>query len=323
MADKTPASRAGAKKPAAAKPKSATKPKATTAKARTKKPVAQEQPVPAAEAAKPELSPEDDLLASMDPNHVMFVEHYLIELNGTKAYKAVFDADMRPNVAASAASRLLTTVNVRRLMSMRVKAMFERTEGLQDQVLTQLFGIAFCDANELSELRRESCRFCYGDGHLWQFKPSEFRAHREDWERAVTRALAENEEPPEWNPKGGEGFDPRREPNDDCPECFGEGVEREFFHDTRHLAPAAKAMYGGVKRTKDGLEIIAHSQEKAREAIHKILKLYDDKAELVMGVVPQEKLDAMYVRAMENAAKGRSQRQGMQREGVDTRREGS
>jgi phage terminase small subunit len=303
-----------AKKPATKGPDAqAAKPKPRAArKAAPKKPV--KPPVTAApEPAPVELSPLDQLLAQMDPRHVEFVEHYLVELNATKAYKKAFDPLMRENVAGSAASRLLGTVNVQKLLSARVKAMFDRTECLQDRLLEQLFSVAFVDANEISELRREACRYCHGDGHLYQFKPSEYDKYEREWQQAVRDAVAAKQDEPEFDPKGGIGYDPRKAPHEDCPECFGEGVEREVFKDTRHLSAAAKAMYGGVKRTKDGLEIIQHSQEKAREILLKILKMYDDKAELVLGVVPQEKLDAMYAAAMEEAQKGRQRTQGRTR----------
>lgn len=315
MADKSPAAKARAKVKPGSKP---------APKSRAKKPAAPApEPVVAEQPAAP-LSPEDELLASMDPRHVEFVEHYLIELNGGKAYKIAFDPNMRDSVARACASRLLTTANVRRLMSVRVKSMFERTEGLQDQMLEQLFAIAFCDPNELSELRREACRYCHGEDHEYQYKPSEWRRIDEQWRKDVKEALEANLDPPEPpHPRGGVGFDPRLAPHEDCPECYGEGIEREVFKDTRHLPAAARALYAGVKRTKDGLEVMVHSQEKAREALHKYLKLYDDRAEVILGVIPTEKLDDLYARAMESARKGREATKGRQGKPVETPREGS
>lgn len=298
----TKGSDAQAKQP---KPRTARKP---ATKTKAKPPV-----TTAPEAAPVELSPLDQLLAQMDPRHVEFVEHYLVELNGTKAYKKAFDPLMRENVAGSAASRLLGTVNVQKLLSARVKAMFDRSEDLQDRMLAQQFALAFADPNELVEHRREPCRYCYGAGHLYQFKPSEYDEHRRKWEQEVRDALAATQPPPEFDPKGGVGYDPRKAPHDDCPECYGEGVPRIVMKDTRNLSPGAKALYASAKYGKDGLEILTHSQEKAREVLLKILKLYDDRAELVLGVVPAEKLDAMYAEAMEIARQGRERTQGRTR----------
>jgi len=306
MAAKKPATKGADAQAAKQKPREARKPAAP------KKPA--KPPVTAAsEPAPVELSPLEQLLAQMDPRHVEFVEQYLVGLNATKAYQAAFDPLMRENVARACASRLLTTANVQKLLSVRVKAMFDRSEDLQDRMLAQQFALAFADPNELVEHRREACRYCYGEGYLYQFKPSEYEKHERDWQQAVRDAVSAGQEPPEFDPKGGVGYDPRKPPHDDCPECYGEGIPRIVMKDTRDLSPGAKALYASAKYGKDGLEILTHSQEKAREVLLKILKLYDDKAELVLGVVPQEKLDAMYDLAMQEAAKGRERTQGRTR----------
>lgn len=308
MAAKKPATKGPDAQAAKPKPRAARKAAAPKPKTKVKPPV-----TAAPEPAPVELSPLDQLLAQMDPRHVEFVEHYLAELNATKAYKKAFDPLMRENVAGSAASRLLGTVNVRKLLSARVKAMFDRSEDLQDRMLAQQFALAFADPNELVEHRREPCRYCHGAGHLYQFKPSEYAEHQDRWEQAVIDAVAAKRDVPEFDPKGGVGYDPRKPPHDDCPECYGEGVPRIVMKDTRNLSPGALALYASAKYGKDGLEIQTHSQEKAREVLLKILKLYDDKAELVLGVVPQEKLDAMYADAMAEALKGRERTQGRTR----------
>ena len=298
MAAKTPA------KPA--KAKAAPAKKAATKKPATKKPAAKAKtPAPAAEPVV-ELSPEDQLIASLDPRHVAFVEQYLITMNGTKAYKLAFEApDMTDHVAGAAASRLLGKVSVARLLSLRVKAMFERTEGLQDRILQTLFNVAYLDRNELMEMRRESCRYCHGDNHEYQRTPSEMDRHQAEWEKEYKAAQAAGEEPPAFDPQGGIGFDPRKEPHPDCPECFGDGREREVFKDSRTLSPAARISYLGIERTKDGLKMQTRDPEKALDTLMKYLKMYDDKTEVILGVVPQEKLDAMYAQAMESAERGR------------------
>jgi phage terminase small subunit len=103
----------------------------------------------------------------MDRRHVAFVEEYLVGLNAQKAYQPAYDSEMRANVARSCASRLLTTASVQKLLSVRVKAMFERSEGLQDRMLDQQFALAFAGPNELVEHRREAYRYCDGNDHLY------------------------------------------------------------------------------------------------------------------------------------------------------------
>lgn len=314
MAAQKPAKPAAAKK-AGTKPKAGTAPKATTkrkAPAKTVEPKSAPEPI--------ELTPEEQLIASMDPRHVEFVEQYILNLNGTRAYKAAFAEDMSDSVAGACASRLLGTAKVQKLLACRVKAMFERTEGLQDRMLAQQFALAFADPNELVEHRRECCRYCYGINHEYQLKPSEQDQRRIEWQKEVREALAAKEEPPEWDELGGVGFDPRKEPVESCPECYGEGVPRIVMKDTRDLSPAAKALYAGAKWGKDGMEMLMHSQEKARDVLLKILKLYDDKAEVILGVVPQEKLDDLYAEALANAMAGRERTLGRK---IDAAQEGS
>lgn len=309
MAANTPAKPVKAGK-GTTKAKPATAPKPKPKQAARKNPEPKAQPIPQV-AAQPELSVEDQLIAEMDPCHVSFVEHYLADLNGTQAYKLAVDTPgMSDSVAASAASRLLRTVKVQKLLATRVKAMFDRTEGLQDRMLAQQFALAFADPNELVEHRRDACRHCHGINHKYQFTPVGLEKRQEEWERAVREAVAQEQEPPAWDELGGIGFDPRKEPHADCPECFGEGVPRVVMKDTRNLSPAAKALYAGAKHGKDGIEILTHSQEKARDVLLKILKLYDDKAEVILGVVPTERLDELYAAAMENAIRGREKTKG-------------
>lgn len=316
MAAQKPAKPEAAKK-TGTKPKAGTAPKATT---KRKAPAKKVEPKSAPEQPAVELSPEEHLIACMEPKQVQFVEQYLIELNASKAYRAAYDPDMKDHVARACSSRLLTNANVQKLLALRVKAMFERTEGLQDRMLAQQFALAFADPNELVEHRRECCRYCYGVGHQYQLKPSEQDQRRIEWQKEVREALAAKEEPPEWDELGGVGFDPRKEPVDSCPECYGEGVPRIVMKDTRDLSPAAKALYAGAKWGKDGMEMLMHSQEKARDVLLKILKLYDDKAEVILGVVPQEKLDSLYAEALANAMAGRERTLGRK---IDAAQEGA
>lgn len=72
----------------------------------------------------------------------------------------------------------------------------------------------------------------------------------------------------------GDGEKVRRAPDPDCETCHGEGRPDVLVKDTRHLSPQAKALYAGVKVTKDGLEIKMHSKMDALEKVFKHLGLY-------------------------------------------------
>lgn len=295
-------------KTTASKPAAKTK---GTAKRPAKKPATPKtpKPDPAASPATP-ISAEDELLATMDPRHVSFVEGYLATYNQTAAYRSAFDATggMSDNTCAANASRLLRTDKVARLMALRIRKTFDDVDGdIKTRALERLMGIAFADPNELSELRWECCRYCHGVDHQYQYKPSEWREKLDTYKRDLAEAVKSGGKmPDEPDELGGTGYDPRLPPSDSCPECFGEGTEREVFKDTRFLSPAGNALYAGVKRTKDGLEIKTHDQLKAFDMLAKVIKMLDDRPEAVIGVVPTQVLDDLYNRAWQNMEAGRA-----------------
>lgn len=140
--------------------------------------------------------------------------------------------------------------------------------------------IATADPRELIEYRRTCCRHCWGLHHGYQRTTQEiYRAVRAYAEAKVAKRrdlapvfqFAEDD--------GGPGWDPDREPNDDCPECFGHGVERELVNDTRLLSPAARRLYAGVKRTKDGLQVQMQDQQAAAVNAGKIIGAFKEVVE--------------------------------------------
>lgn len=68
--------------------------------------------------------------------------------------------------------------------------------------------------------------------------------------------------------------------NLDCPQCKGEGVEKPFFHDTRYVSAAARALFSGVKVTETRIEIKTKDQMKAWEMIARHLGMFVDKSDL-------------------------------------------
>lgn len=185
-----------------------------------------------------------------------FRDEYLIDLNGTKAVLRMGWRGKRPDVKAS---KMLARPHVRAAVDKAIAERAERTRISADQVVEAWEAIARADAGELSEYRREPCRYCWGKDHRYQETPSERERRFEEHAKKLDPGL--------FDEKGGVGFDPRRDPHPDCPECFGEGVGREHFHDTRYLSTEGRALFAGVKVTKDGIELKTHSKERALEAL--------------------------------------------------------
>jgi hypothetical protein len=157
----------------------------------------------------------------------------------------------------------------------------ERALVKKEDVVRELAGIAFADAAEISELRIESCRYCWGRGHRYQETPAEQETRREAYEEKIaSNALLPKPAPLKpFDERGGIGFNPNLRPHPKCPECHGHGVERELFHDTRGLSPAARALFAGVKRTRDGLEIKTHAKDKALELLARHVGGFSEKHE--------------------------------------------
>ncbi len=82
----------------------------------------------------------------------LFSDEYLIDLNATRAYKAVYKNCKSDEVAAAAAVRLLRNVKVAGYIEQRMKAREKRTEITQDKVLSELAAIAFSSGADFAQI---------------------------------------------------------------------------------------------------------------------------------------------------------------------------
>lgn len=252
----------------------------------------------------PKLAPVDEPLykkCGITLQAALFCDHYLTHYNATQAlWDAGYKAANR-NVAAVDAHKLMQKPGVRQYIAEKMKGTFDRLEQEQDKLIQTLTYVAYANPNELSENRIDCCRFCYGTNHGYQFTPQEFERHREQHAIDVAEARSTGTDGPDFDPKGGIGFNPNNVPHEDCPECFGRGIESVVFKDTRYLSPAALALYASTKTTKDGKEVKTNDQAKARETLAKIHKLYDDKTEVNIVTMDTETLEEKFASKMRTA----------------------
>ena len=231
-----------------------------------------------------------------------FVDHYLVSYAVGRSYLEAGFKAKTPESARAAGSRLLASVNARRYLAQQSKAMFARLEEEQDAVLRALTSVAFADPRELVEYWRHACRFCHGRFHRYQYSAGEWdkvmTGHAEKQEKAAETGMPAPKAPDQ---KGGVGYNVSAEPNPECPECGGIGAGRTIVKDTRHLSPAALALYAGTKQTKDGIEVLMHDQMRARETLAKICKMFDDSTTINVSINAAE-LDALYGEAMRKGA---------------------
>ena len=203
----------------------------------------------------------------LEPRQQRFVDEYLVDLNGTQAYiRAVpGTADRTAQVMAA---RWLGRVEVQAAIQSRQAALQERTQVTAARVVQEIALIAFADPRELIETKVGCCRYCWGT----DFKRQRTHVQRDaDFDR--WRLKAKDGE--EFDEEGGTGYNPHRAPHPDCIECCGDGVSRDVIKDTRYLSPAAAALYAGVKRTKDGIQVLTQDKGAALDRLGKILGIYE------------------------------------------------
>lgn len=207
----------------------------------------------------------------MTPKQAAFVREYLVDLNATQA---AIRASYSAKTAEQQGSRLLGNVEVAAAIAAAQRERSERTEITADRVLREAWALLTADPRELVELHVDSCRYCHGAGHRYQRTVGELERDREAHAARAgsakrgCAALAFDE-------KGGPGFDPRRPPAPDCPECHGRGVEKVLLRDSRKLSADAASLLAGVRQTAHGVEVKFHSRADAVDRLARLLGLAD------------------------------------------------
>lgn len=207
----------------------------------------------------------------------IFVREYMVDWNATQA---AIRAGYSVESAGQLAYQLLQKPSVRSAIEALASARARRLGVDADELLRLWSSIVTMDANELSQHRRVSCHYCWGDGHQKQYTPAGLEkaqtAHERERERKLNASDGKEDigDFPEYTDVW---YDKRKGPHPDCPECFGDGLSETYFADTRTLSPAALALYGGVKEGRDGMEFIGMTKEKAMDNLARALGLFKEK----------------------------------------------
>lgn len=196
-----------------------------TARRYIKKPSAQTAQKPAQKklrTAQKEKSAEELVNSKLSPKVKRFIAEYLKDQNATAAAERAGYSD--PNYGR----QLITNPNVAQAIAQQQKESLTRTLGSADEVLAQMWQLATFDANQLSQYRRGSCRYCWGFGHQYQWRDAV------EYEEKRLEALERKRREP--LDVGGYGYDHTTVPNPECPRCNGDGIGHPFFAD-RHASP--------------------------------------------------------------------------------------
>jgi phage terminase small subunit len=205
----------------------------------------------------------------------LFVEEYLkANFNGARAAIAV---GYSPLNARQQACEMLAMPEVAALLEVAMQSRAERVAIAADDVLKRMHAVATADARELTEIYHCCCRYCWGKDNRYQFTPRELADAKREHELAEIEAASEDKKIAPFDEAGGIGFDPRRDPNQQCPECFGRGQDVVVFKDTRDLSPAAQMLYAGVKTTQHGVQVLTHNQMDMLVNVGKHLGMFEKK----------------------------------------------
>lgn len=210
-----------------------------------------------------------------------FARHYARLKNGTKA---ALEAKYAPRSAHNTAALLLKNGDVLDAIAHHEAELREAALLTQTDITRMWKEAATADRNDLMEVRRTCCRYCFGTDHLYQETPAEYRA-RSDAHQMLLKMTPEKEwkRIPEFSELGGHKFDRRKDPHPDCPECFGDGDMLVVIKDTRKLPKGARALYEGVKITNSGIELKVMDRGKAIENLANTLGMLGKQSHVHMN----------------------------------------
>lgn len=224
-----------------------------------------------------------DLVSALPPRRALFVREYLKDFNAARAARA---AGYSAHSGHRIGYQLARDPEIAAAIEQATKQRAARLTAESDDVLRMLLETATADPNDLVQIRRVNCRCCWGAGFLPQRTSREMARDRAQHARDMARQqkeadLADKPFTPEaFDEQGGDGFERSREPNEECPECAGDGEPEVYVTDSRLLTGPARRLFAGVKTTKDGIEIKMRDQDKALELLGRHLGLFNDRLEL-------------------------------------------
>lgn len=204
----------------------------------------------------------------LTPKQRRFVNEYCVDENATQAY---LRAGYSPEGAGQSAYALLKKSYIAEAIAERMEEVAVAARITPEWVVGQWVKIATADPNEIVQVRRTCCRYCHGEGHRYQWTEVEYAA-------AFDAAAKSDGEIPECS--GGFGYIPNDPPSPSCPECGGEGVEDVYVADTRRLKGAARALYAGAERTRNGIKINMRDKDAAVSNLARYLGMMVDRKEI-------------------------------------------
>lgn len=203
-----------------------------------------------------------------------FVEEYAKDRNGARAAMRA-GYTQNPDSAGVTAAILLADPRVQKLVEEQIARVSEEAKVTAADILREWFEVATADPSKLTRVRHLNCRHCWGVGGAYRWRDSE------EWMAACVKAL-EAQPKPKTPPgcEGGFGFRRTDEPNAECAHCEGEGIEDVQIADIESLSGPERKLFGGIKMTRNGPEVIIRDQDKARDNIARHIGMLIERREV-------------------------------------------
>jgi phage terminase small subunit len=208
----------------------------------------------------------------LTPFHWLFIFEYMKDYNNTEAVRR---AGYEGKHARQEGWRLSQMPMIKSEIKRQQEQRLSKISLDADDVWRDVRAVLNSDPRNIVEHRRGACRYCHGADHEYQFRPQEMRDARvkfaeSDYGKAGLL----------FDEQGGLGYDSRKEPHPDCPECEGQGIEVLVAHDTRLLSKEEAALYDGIEPTKHGTKFKMRSRDAARDLAARVLGM--NKSEIVL-----------------------------------------
>ena len=204
----------------------------------------------------------------LTPKQEAFVREYLLDLNATQAaIRAGYSAKTAENIGSGNLRKPQIAAAIAEIQAAR----FKRLEIDADALVKRAETILTADPRQLTSHHIGSCRYCWGVDHEFQWKTPR------EWREECDKAAAAEKDPP--SEAGGFGYRLTNKPNPNCPECAGLGIPYTRFADTSTLSPEAATLFEGVKETRNGIEFLMASKEKAFDILAKHKGLLKERVE--------------------------------------------
>lgn len=219
----------------------------------------------------------------LSPRYRLFVLVYLETCNATESARRA--GYRKPKQQGT---RMLSYVAVRAAIS-DGQARLEEQAMLNAEGIVRMWSeIATANVADLMGIRIGACRYCHGVDHAYQWRTE--REYREalqqsaydlysDDDLRTAAVVGEIEDARLPRDEGGFGYRRTIEPDPDCPECDGHGVEYVHMADTSKLTGGARLLYQGVEETQAGKRLRIADRMKALENLARHFGMFAGKAE--------------------------------------------